>query len=61
MASKYNNNASYQPLPDGTDTFNSNSFISGLLNSLGVTVPDGFDPSIFPGFSESLLPKFFEN
>ncbi|WP_295033660.1 RHS repeat-associated core domain-containing protein, partial [Shewanella sp.] len=55
----YKDNLGYSFNPNGTDTFNSNSYVSGLLNAAGVdlgeiSVPNG------QGFNKPVPKEYFE-
>lgn len=52
------NGLPYAGFPNGTATFNSNSFTAGLLGSVGAT-PPSLPPSIFPGWNTPVPPAGF--
>lgn len=45
--------------PDGIDTFNSNSYVSGLLEAAGVDI-SGLDVPDAPGFDKPIPAERFE-
>ncbi len=59
LDSNYKDNLNYSFSPDGTSTFNSNSYVSGLLNAAGVDTSKLNVPSA-PGFDKPVPKEAFE-
>ncbi|MCC5855307.1 MAG: RHS repeat-associated core domain-containing protein [Idiomarina sp.] len=59
LDSNYRDNLRYSLFPDGVESFNSNSYVSGLLNAAGVDISKLQVPNA-PGFDKPIPEEYFE-